>query len=122
MSLNYDLTKMKDREVHFPPEAGNQLNGVVQSLVWVSIPIGINEITEKNVNEFWLRTSIWQTMVGAQFTRSREANDGSIAADPILITKEDVRHAVGLRTNVSHKTRPQFFKGLWDTLSRYEVD
>lgn len=130
MSLDYDLTRIKDREVNFPPDEQGKMNDALHVLIWNTMAIDIGEITESNVDEVWYRTDMWQRLVGPQFTHWVPAehpyvlvinSDGSASIDmpnltdpgewqPFLLTKEDIVNAIGLKTNVAMSTRHQFIK------------
>jgi len=128
MSLDWDTTRIKDKEVHFPGEADGTMSNTLHVLIWNSLAIDIGEITEANIDEVWYRTDMWQRLIGAQFQtyvapepyRVVVNSDGSGNLEPtdesdghwepILLTKQDIANAVGLRTNVSNSTRHQYIK------------
>jgi hypothetical protein len=83
MSLNYDLTRVQNRD----KDTDKGWN-ITQSIIFATMSVGIGEITEENVHEFWMRYSIF-------------------AANPYF-TVEDVRNHIGLKTNVSTITRHKF--------------
>jgi hypothetical protein len=118
MSLDFDTSRIKDREVHFPADEQGKMNDALHVLIWNSLAIDIGRITEKNVDEVWYRTDMWQRLIGAQFNKwvpvgfGGTNEDGSEAGSwqPFLLTREDIVNAVGLHTNVSNSTRHQFIK------------
>jgi hypothetical protein len=131
MSLDYDMTRIKDREVHFPPDEQGRMNDILHVLIWNSMAIDIGEITEANVDEVWFRTDVWQRLIGTQFNKWVPAphpyslvlnEDGSASVNmydddepngewvPFELTYDDIVHAVGLRTNVPNSTRYQFIR------------
>lgn len=92
MSLDYNLTAIKDRSVHFPPneESPNllgTLNLKVYSAIWACISTQIGTITEENADEWFFRYVLWNRLSGL--------NDGEYT-----LTRQDVHHLVGLSTNV----------------------
>ena len=105
MSLDYDLRKMVNRDLNFPAETNGDLSGVVQTMIWATIPVGINEITTVNALEFHRRMTMWINQVGPFFNRMTD--DGPV---PIIPTYNQVMAATGLRTNASPKTRHKFWK------------
>jgi len=64
--------------------------------------IGFNEITEKNIDDWYAREKILQGVFGAVYTE----HDGT----PIHITYEDLKRHIGMWTNSTLRTWPQFFK------------
>ena len=83
MALTYDLTKVKDYDT-LPWET-------LQNVIYATIAVGFNEITEKNMDEFVLRLS---------FVCSS------------WIAKEDVTKCIGLKTNAVNFSKRQF-KSHW---------
>ena len=72
-----------------------------QSLVFNTIPVGINRITEDNVDKFWERTFIFYRMCGD--------------SKPYF-TREFLNRFIGLSTNASPKTDAQFRKTMFEML------
>lgn len=91
MSLDYDLRKLDDRE---------RSDTTTTAMIFLTMTVGISEITEKNAEEFYARTYAWETAVG---TMRRGPDGGSLR-----ITPADVRDYIGLRTNASPLTKTQF--------------
>lgn len=104
MSLNFDVSKVKDYKdvttAAYEIEGRPQWNPVTNTLVWWTIPIGISSITEKNVDEFWSRLSMWQAVVGPVLS-TKDLD--------IWLTRDDVVAHIGLQTNASDKTKAQFY-------------
>lgn len=130
MSLDYDLRNMENREERFPAEENGDLNAKVQSLIWLTIPVGMEEITNANIKDFWIRADLWQKTMGAQFSRAvvgepahfpPGTSDGDRTRwEPIYVTREDVENAVGLHTNASRKTKTQFLRDLYEAHDRFK--
>lgn len=135
MSLDWDVTRLVDKEVHFPPDENGKMNDALHVLIWMTISVGIGEITESNRDTFWVRTNLWQTAIGSGFNRavpepytlvinsdgsaSTEVNDeGHARWEPFLLTKDDVYNAVGLKTNASRDPKTTFLNRLWDAANR----
>lgn len=111
MSLDYDLTDIKDRSVHFPPndqhvEMLGTLNQKIQAMIFGTMATGIGDIKdETEADEFYTRYRLWSDMFS-----SGEAS----------FTREDVRKAVGLRTNVfPREPRDKWLGRMYD---RYDQD
>jgi hypothetical protein len=64
--------------------------------------IGMNAITERNVDEFVLRVTGTEALLGTSLNRLAPGQE----PQPRPITAEEVRSHIGLRTNASPKPRP----------------
>lgn len=96
MSLNWNAEKIEGRENFTDEEFG-----VLDGMIWLTMAVGIHELTEKNHEEFFARLDLIQKLHGAYMNRKGE---------DYFITKEDVKKCIGLRTNASTYTRNQFNK------------
>jgi|TARA_B100000900_G_C20240030_1_gene577498 hypothetical protein len=96
MALNYDLTKVaadyKDDAV-WP---------TTNALIWGTMSVGLNSITEKNWKEFYTRCYMIELIHGAW-----RYND---KGDPIRIQPEEVKEHIGLHTNATNYSNAQFKK------------
>lgn len=120
MSLDWSIERIKNFQAlcWIPDGDGTaSLNATTNSLIWATMSVGINEITEKNYNEFYLRFKIfaktrdsgavlWGAVEGEQEQGKHEIN---------LI---DIYQHIGLSTNASSKSRTQFMKDLFLTMER----
>lgn len=89
MSLNYDLTEVLGR---------NKIdNETLQAIIFITMAVGLGEITEKNYKEFFERVKIVETVCGP--VRSV----GYLAL-------EDIQKMVGLKTNVFPTTSRKKFE------------
>ena len=115
MSLDYDLTRLDPvkRAEFFPPDANDLMNDELHVLIWLTIPVGIGDLTEANAEDFWIRADLWQKSIGSGW--NRVVGDDLV---PIYVTREQVFAAVGLHTNVSSKTDSVFLKDLYAAKSR----
>jgi hypothetical protein len=115
MSLNFDLTKIKDHEeVCFTTaksddpgqgiKAGDRImNPLTNALIWATMSVGWGVIEEETYEAWFERLRLVERTSGPFLF----VNGGQ----PYSITKEDVRKHIGLRTNVfPKKTDAQFFK------------
>jgi len=94
MSLNWDVTNTTTdvtTEAEYP---------ITDKLVWSTIAIDLGDITSSNVNYFYARLRVWETMV----------HD----SDGLFTTFEQVSKRIGLRTNVANKPVTAFFKKMTD--------
>lgn len=77
----------------------SELNVVTQTLVFMTIAVGIGRITEETAGEFFARAALIERLDGPFMHQ-----DGK----PRLITEDDVIDHIGLRTNVSMETRTKW--------------
>lgn len=102
MSLNYSLKNIKDWESVCYSES-DELSPKTEALIFLTMSVGMGEITEKNGAEFWTRLKLIQELNGPFLTQVG-AGDGSD------LTVEDVIDHIGLHTNVVEETRLQWMK------------
>jgi len=103
VSLDFDCTKSRLDEVS---------PGVKQGLVFYTMFVGMGDIKDSNIDEFIARI------------RFHEKIDGPICStdgEPYSVPDEDIRKAIGLRTNVGFESRQKFAKRMIDSLWR-QVD
>ncbi len=111
MPLNWRLSKIHDYEkLCWEPDPDapndperNRLKPLTNSLIWATIPVGINQITEKNFEKFFLRLSAIEQVSG---TFLNEIRDDKIVERPITLA--EVKQHIGLWTNASSLTDAQF--------------
>ena len=117
MSLDWGVGDIKDwREYCWEGEEGeHRLNPVTNALIWETIVIGMNRITEKNWEEFAERVHISQQVHGACL---------HFKGEEIFVLPCDVKRHIGLHTNASPVTKAKFktnmFKHL-ESKARMEV-
>lgn len=92
MSLNWSIEDVQDWEVL---QSDDTEAAITECLVWATMSVGIGEITDKNVNEFFARVTLIQRTYGPYLRNG----DGS----PREITFGDIKRRVGLSTNVFPK-------------------
>lgn len=117
MSLDWDLSKVKDMEtVCFefnkgPGEtvAKRHLNPITEAIIWGTIAIEMGQITEKNYYEFWMRLSMNDLVYGPRIGYRKGSRS---------ITLEEVRKHIGLSTNVGTKPVTQMYKRLLKEVER----
>lgn len=106
MSLNYDLTAVKDRD---ESEMGV---AVTDALIWATMGVGMDAITEENKDEFFCRLHIYEQVFGSWI--SMRGDDGK--AEPYNMKYEDVCKHIGLKTNASRLTDAAFKTKIWKEL------
>jgi hypothetical protein len=99
MSLDFDLSKTS-----LPRDDDGQLiwTRATERLIFATMGVGINALTDKNAAEFYARVSFSERVNGVP-TEFRT-------------TAADVAQHIGLKTNASALTRAQYLKRLtsWD--------
>lgn len=96
MALNYNFSKVKDHEALHE----DQMEwGKTDTLIWMTMAVGLGEITEKNYVEFYARVKFIEKLNGAM----AHTKDGDY-----FFTIDDIKRRIGLETNVSQWTRKQF--------------
>lgn len=104
MPLNWDLTEVKDWGELFSPtdkEGYQKMLHVPETIITLTMAVGMREITEKNWERFYGRVRLLERIHGAFFYRDKQ---------PAYITEEDIKRMIGLHTNSSTLTRAQFLK------------
>ena len=108
MTLSYNFAGMINRigkekfnEITNHPTEKGHWHPVTDALIWVTMGIGIGDITEKNVNEFADRVLTLQAATGGLIATTKES---------IVVTREDVEAHIGMTTNVFPKwTKTKFY-------------
>ena len=99
MSLNYDLRGVK------ADYKDDDVWPITSALIWGTMSVGLNAITEKNWEQFYIRCHAIETINGAWLLdRDRKGRP---------ITAEDVKSHVGLHTNAIIRTKSQFQKDIY---------
>lgn len=99
MSLDFDLRQIEGYEALDA--------GLVECMVFMSMFIGHNNWTSRQIDQIWTRVQIWERVYGP------------IRANKQPLTKEEVHSFIGLRTNATTKTKAEFDKHIIRHL--YEV-
>jgi hypothetical protein len=107
MSLDFDVSKVKNFAVvtTFVEQDGNKIwHPITKALVFGTMAIGMNNITEANWEEFYNRLNLWELCAGPSLWRSA----GGTGDPKNHITPLEVFMHIGLHTNASRKTDKQF--------------
>jgi hypothetical protein len=97
MALTWNIEKCENyQELEQSPAWG-----ITDTLIWLTIAVGMNEITKDNWREFYARLHLLETLYGAY---------AHTPNGPYYITREQVKRRIGLRTNASKLTQLQFVK------------
>jgi hypothetical protein len=90
MSLNYDLTKITVTPT-IPFLENGDMNPTTHSLIWCGIVASLSSITEKNVDEWQVRSTVLHGLI--QTTK---------------FTRQDIVDNIGMSTNCNNYTRKQW--------------
>lgn len=111
MSLDYRLgdienwkeTCYSERECE-GGEIASEMNIVTQAIIFYTIPLGINLITEQNADKFFDRMEFYDKVNGCLMYDS-EGNDRPITA-------EEVKAHIGLSTNAAELSGAKFYASI----------
>jgi hypothetical protein len=114
MPLNYDYSKIKETVKTWEPdgtfdEDGEPLGRVTQileSLIWATMSVGMNTITEKNWKDFYTRMKL----LGIDRNLLRKDDEGFYS---VPISAQEVKDHIGLRTNASTLTKAEVLKRVY---------
>tara|TARA_R110002110_G_scaffold212556_4_gene425502 strand:- start:61 stop:459 length:399 start_codon:yes stop_codon:yes gene_type:complete len=124
MALNYDVTQVKNAwfkvdQKTLDEEARDKRNSIfgptrykedgvtyemeqpLQTVIFLTMTLGMNEVTEKNKEKFFNRIKFMESRTGVVM----RLND-----EPHPFTMDMVEECIGLTTNASTMTRAQFIK------------
>lgn len=102
MSLNWDCTKVRDKQEVLEGEEWLKTNAIILA----TMAIDMGQITEKNTDEFYSRYKALEFVVGGTL------------AEGVTVTRADISRRVGLSTNVATKTRAQYVKRVGEMVLR----
>jgi hypothetical protein len=112
MALNYDLREIKGykRRVFSPvksesDETQYKMKSIPQTIVFLTMTVGMREINEKNWERFYNRAHLIETIHGSFYFVTKR---GKLV--PRYISKDDIKSMIGLKTNASELTTKQFMK------------
>lgn len=104
---------VKGEEGYSDTEVLKRLKQVPNQIIFLTMTIGMREITDKNWKQFYYRVYAWERIVGVQFYKGNTKK-----LIPMYITKDDVKRMIGLHTNAGTMTSTQFKKHLWYNAER----
>tara|TARA_B100001059_G_C17482567_1_gene402392 strand:+ start:237 stop:629 length:393 start_codon:yes stop_codon:yes gene_type:complete len=123
MALTYDFTKIDNyeeictRKLVEGDEGFNpnkdlyRTQPLAEALVWMSLFVGMREITEKNWEQFYWRTRLLEVTTGAYRQTGTYDDDGKIIhREEQFFTKDEIKSMIGLSTNASEMTKAEFYK------------
>lgn len=116
MSLDWNLTEIENHEEVCwidDGHGGHRLSPVTETLILMTIPLGMTAITPATVEEYATRIAMIQDVDGGLLLGTDpETGDRT----DVRVTTADVYAHVGLRTNASSRTRGSFLKTVYDTV------
>ena len=98
MALHWDVSKC-DQSVCWDKD--ENMTSTCNSMIWATMILGIPEITEKTVEEFWFRLEVDRRLMNTFPT-----------SDNTPVDRETVRQFIGLKTNATTKTRAKWYGDL----------
>ena len=116
MSLDWNLTKIENREevCWEKDENGNdKLNPVTESLIWLTMGIGMGSITEENEFAFYSRIAVYEKLFGTILSYWKDTKRVEVP-----ITPADIHQHIGLTTNVSKESDASFRKRIVENFTR----
>lgn len=112
MPLNYDLREIKGykRKIYssVKSESGEtkyKMKSIPETIIFLTMSVGMRSITEKNWEKFYNRTHLIETVDGSFFFVTKRGKHV-----PRYITKDDIKSMIGLQTNASELTTGKFMK------------
>lgn len=107
MSLNFDLTRIKDYETvcwKINEQGERYMDPVTNALIWYTMTLDLGEILPRNVDEWYIRMWINDKLFGP------------LASTGKPITLDELMTHQGLRTNVVTRTRNQWMLRMKNSL------
>jgi hypothetical protein len=102
MALSWELSDVENyKELCFVEKEGKRkMSYMTETLLYMTMFIGMGEISKKNWQEFYLRTHMHEQAFGAFFRGDNGAS--------LYITPKDIKDHIGLKTNASSMTKAAF--------------
>lgn len=123
MALHWDISKVKDHHLlhntkdangnlPFPEGSDEDMEGdaewaITERIIWLTIGIGMNQITEKNWEDFYRRVQMWQQCKGAVMRKGNE---------PFYLTPDHIYRRIGLYTNATTIPITKFMRRCYDDI------
>lgn len=104
MSLNWNIHRIANYEtVCRTPNADgtSSLSTATEGLIWATMLVGMNNISEKNAAQFYARLAVWERLNGA-------IRASATASQPYTVA--EVRAHIGLGTNATNETEARWRK------------
>jgi hypothetical protein len=115
MALHFDLSDVANRHENYPMTEDGRMNPATESLIFVTMAVGMGTITEDNWKRFAVRLDILQSLFG----RHGHVPDGNGGIRPI--DHREVKGHIGLKTNVSPETDAAWRKRTFERAMQEKV-
>lgn len=99
MALTFNFEKVKDFKKKIRSKRGM---AVKTALIYATMAVGMNEITEKNYKVFYSRLCAFEHLFGPYFYT------GGKKTKPAYITLDEVKAFIGLHTNACRLSAAEF--------------
>lgn len=112
MSLNWNVSNVRNSETvcFIGKDDERELREVTRSLIFLTMPVGINEITARNADEFIWRLEVIKMLDAAEY--------GEPSRHSSWPGSDDVRAHIGLNTNASRVSEAKFLANWAKSLKR----
>lgn len=111
MALNWNIIKCSN---HKSLQTEDEWP-ITNALIWATMSVGIRDITEENIPEFYARLRVWEDIAGPMLW-GKDEETGKLVERKIEV--DDLRKRIGLHTNASSMTRAEWRKNLASYLDR----
>lgn len=105
MALNWNIIKCSN---HKSLQTEDEWP-ITNALIWATMSVGIRDITEENIPEFYARLRVWEDIAGPMLWGKDEETGKPVERK---IEVDDLRKRIGLHTNASSMTRAEWRKNL----------
>lgn len=105
MALNWNIIKCSN---HKSLQTEDEWP-ITNALIWATMSVGIRDITEENIPEFYARLRVWEDIAGPMLW-GKDEETGKLVERKIEV--DDLRKRIGLHTNASSMTRAEWRKNL----------
>lgn len=106
MSLNWSVEQCENADELLEGDEWQ----ITQSLIFVTMSVGMGEITKANVKEFAVRVATFEALWGSTMRQGGE---------PRFMPLQDIVRRIGLTTNVALESRTQWAK--WQMKQKMEA-
>ena len=132
MPLNWSVKAVKDADddCYFTATKTRVYDGVTRgeeythpitdSLVWATMSLGLNEITEANIDEWEKRLALAYNVgwISKSVVFGGFADDGDIKWEPRMLTRDDLERHIGLETNASYESGSVWRKRVMERMEK----
>jgi hypothetical protein len=118
MSLDFDVSKIKNHQevtTAYNEDGSERWHPITEALIWHTMAIGIGQITDANVSEFYSRSRLYSKLFGDPIQFYNEETE-KYETRPFTAT--EIHNHIGLSTNVSYEAPTKWRNRLW----KYEYD